>query len=328
MENLMRRKESPTFSLGLSQKFRGEKKMTKAEYLAHSLKSQGGTILVVGGHIKEHLGHLSKSPLLTIWDDQGSKGIFNGRTVPSNTRGIIFNRYTSHTLVRAIRARANDLHIPIFPCLQTREMKELIIDIDVKVHEGPRGTTSEGPVHKVVRTMEEIKALPTDASPTLDMSEIESEVEEIVGIHHNEDAPAALTKDDLMTPAKKLVRGQLMEFIQKNADPSANPSKEAKRLYEIIPFSTTLSSVKQSLYKFRLSSSKDSRVTTSKSGVKVSSSEAKNEAKNEVDNFEEAIRMAKDARAALDLLIEFLPKLQKEVNKNKKVADKIRSLFS
>src|SRR5678815_3426331 len=98
-------------------------------------REHGGTILVVGGHIKNHLGHLANSPLLTIWDDNGSKGFYNNRAVPSNVRGIIFNRFTSHTLIRAIRARANDLRIPIFPCLATKEMKSLLYEIDSKVHE-------------------------------------------------------------------------------------------------------------------------------------------------------------------------------------------------
>jgi hypothetical protein len=121
------------------------KSETKAEVVARLLK-MGGKVLVVGGGVTALPRRYTTHPQLVFWDDQRQS--HEHREVPSNTRGVIVNRWCSHATMRRVRDATERMRIPLFAMLRTHEIKELLTtfieEMDMPIPEPrPRPTDAQ-----------------------------------------------------------------------------------------------------------------------------------------------------------------------------------------
>lgn len=261
---------------------------TKADVLARLL-TRGGYLLIAGGEMSNLPDKVRSHPQIIIWDDNDQD--WQHKTVPSNVRGIIFNSWISHPKVAILRRAAASLNVPIFPFLKTREIKELVSET-LQLQE-PVPTVPEAPI-------ELPPPQPEEATP---------------------DAPAFLTPEDTM---RKPTRGTLLRFVQDNFHQPDNLKKgwiadEGRRLFVLAKkagIKTTEGSVIQVVSKLSRDSKTSTRRTTTTTAPPV-----------RTDDFAEAEKMLRDAKAAIELLIDFIPKLRKEVAEHRKRQEKLRELL-
>lgn len=298
--------------------------MTREEVLSKCLKEHGGQVLCVGGGIRDW--NLPKSPLFIYWDDGsgGDKNI-NRWSIPSNIRGIAYGKWISHSTVSRLRNAANSLRIPIFPMLRAREMRELLHSVESQVSDHLDHVRDES---KYVVSKYESDMPGFIEPPPLSDGE---------GIKHNEDAPAVLMKEDLLTkeegekqmsPKKQIAkRGQITALVASLDDPSLGPTISAKKIFTYAQekgLVTTEASIAQSVYKYRKNTQPPISKALRAAAKATSSPRAKRKTVGkqvETDDMAQALSLINEAKAALELLGELLPKLSVEGDKIKKLRE-------
>lgn len=273
------------------------------------LLRNGGYVLVIGGGTDELPDKYRNHPQIMLWDD--NRQGFNGKKVPTNTRAILFNRWISHSSAAQMRNAAERLKIPIFPMLRTREIKEMLSDV---VNEPPIPTS----------VTEEIELPPVPVKVPMPPAQLEEEPAVHVG--------------PLRRPKKK----EIDTILAKELRDDETPAQGTQRLLPVISqkygIEQTKGSLEQAIRTYRIRvqngtagvvappAKRGSRIAAETSGPSLTT---KREVKLSTfaDDFVEADKMLRDARVALDLLIEFMPKLRKEVESLRKKQQKIREFL-
>lgn len=269
--------------------------------LVARLMAQGGKILVVGGETKDLPDKITKHPSILIWDD--NKQDFANKTIPSNIKIFIWNRWVSHTTVGILNQAAKDLHALKFPFLRSREIKELLSEL-----------TS--------------RPLVENAKPVVE--------EEIVASNliQEKEIEVADTKEEIVK--KSTGKGWLRDYVAKhiniNLDYSGrngNLKREGERIFEKTKkdgIKTTEASVVQVVglivRGLKNQSSPAPKITAIKSAVAFKAATSKT-----TDEFGELDTLISDAITALKLVQEHMPKLRKEVAQLRAAKDKIRALL-
>lgn len=228
-------------------------------------------------------------PQILIWDDNDSG--FAHKQVPTNTRGIVYNRWISHQNAKRLRLAAEQLRIPVFPLLRKREVMEVLDTITREEVSAPE--QAEVPVFE-----------------TIPLPEIEEET-----------MPALLTNEDMMRKAK---RGEMTKIIlPKIAIGLPSVAAEADKLMPILKkeyhINMTRAALVQAITKYRASDASGERKVQAKIDKVVN--------KISPDEFAEGERLLKDARAAIDLFLNFLPALRKQSKELQEKQEKIRRLL-
>jgi hypothetical protein len=263
---------------------------SRADVVARLLKN-GGYVLVVGGGTEKLPERYLKHPQVLTWDDN-HQGLEH-KQVPSNVRAILYNRWLSHAVARRVRYAAEQLRIPIFPMLKTREVREIL---DGVVHEEPIVTIPETPIE-----------LPPEEPST---------------------TPAFLMPEDLAVPKQQLKPGALQTFIAKHVRGDltirGSIAAEGRRLMPLLKeagIKTTEGSVVQAIKVF-----KDKGLKPHK-GAPEPTRERKESSVTKSDEFAEIERLLTDARSALDLALEAIPTFRKKIEQIEKKQAKLRELL-
>jgi len=275
------------------------------------LLRQGGYVLIAGGGISELPERIRSHPQILLWDDNKQGAL--QKTVPSNTRCIVFNQWISHAMVGRLRNAADKLHIPIFPMMRTREIKELLAEI---MHEPVVPTT----------TVEEV---PLEPEPVVTPTTVP------------ETAPPTMSEEPMAL--RKIKRGEHRAILAKELSPdikSISPADEAKRLLPIYRgrygIKIDLGPVEQAIYHYKVTNGKgygkDAKpprpiATVEQSEVAETKATTPPTSISSMADFDEAERMLRDARAALDLILGLVPKLKKELVAARKRQEKLRALL-
>lgn len=271
---------------------------TTPQVIARLLK-QGGIVLIVGGGVSKLPLEYHEHPQIRLWDDN-AQGI--NRDVPSNTRAIIFNRWVSHPTAGRLRRAAIALHIPVFPLLRTRELKDLCMEL----------------MHEVPPT-EPILALSTPSVDTIGTPTVEN-VEAPV------ETPELATEETMRKP----VRGEIAAFVREHADFKTDSfADEARRLLKLLKtkgIKSTFGSLAQCV---RVEAQKAKRggeaVVTPK---KVKDKKQPTVSVTSLDfDLDEAVKLLENAKTAIDLLVEFVPKLQQEVQRQRDRMKMLREML-
>lgn len=209
------------------------------------------------------------------------------KQVPSNTRAILYNRWLSHALAGRLRYAAGQLKIPVFPMLKTAEIKNLLAEF---VQDDPAPAGESEMIDIPDTTVEEVKPF--------------------------------LMEEDVVQKPKQ---GQLKEFVAKHVKGDLTVRgtirAEAVRLFPLLKeagIKSTLDSVAQAIKKHKdglKDIPKGRSVTTTAAVVPMT------------DDFAEAEKLLKDARAAIDLFLDFVPKLRREVMSLRKMQAKMKDLL-
>ena len=270
------------------------------------LLKDGGYLLAVGGKLSQLPDTLTKHPRILIWDDEVA-GSYLNKTVPSNTRAIVFNRFTSHTLVARLRNAAKTLHIPIFPVPTHREMKELLFDVF-------QGDTKDV---KLVDTGEMGVGAPVKAASSV-MPEFTTPQPQPV-------TSESVTTED--TDMKTFAKGETAAFVTKhgNLHPTEGVTHESERLVRVARehgYKTTAGAISQQIYKLRGQRPARTTVkTTVKSTAPVKSGD------KTLDDLAEFQSLLENAKTAIDLLVEHLPKVVGEVKQSRERIETLRNLL-
>jgi hypothetical protein len=268
------------------------------------LMKQGGYILVAGGGVSELPERFRSHPQIILWDDNKQN---NGqKTVPSNTRAIVYNRWVSHALAGRLRNAAAQLKIPTFAMLKTREIKEFLSEI---VHEPIVPT----------EVVEEIKLV--DEAPAVETK-------------------GYLTADELADKEgemRKPKRGEMGGILaEEDNDATETPASAVRRLHPIVKkkygITMTMMALEQAIRYNRIKRGQPATPNPKSKPVDKGQPEATSAVEKPIkavmtDDFSEAERMLRDARSALDLMIEFIPKLRKQLNEQKKTHEKLKALL-
>jgi hypothetical protein len=298
---------------------------TRAEIIAR-LARQGGYVLLVGGGVSEMGPPYTTHPQILIWDDQVMNGT-DRRSIPSNTRAILCTKWINHALVGRLQKAATQIHSIIFPMLTKREMREMLTDMI--------GQGSVGPV-----VMPGSRVEMTDLS-----SDIDDPYREGIPIQLNEDAPLMesgqlvdvgsepvtvdkgyLTGDEIMRPVN---RGEHDTILAAELGEYEFVGQRARELVPIYAkkygIKVTWQAIAQAIFKFE----KEKKAGKVKSVSKpASQSVTKPVVVTGDDDFSEAERILKEARAAIDLMLDFMPKLKKEMNTHRKRMEKLKAFFT
>lgn len=256
---------------------------TTSEVVARLLK-QGGFALVVGGGTDKLPDKYHSHPQILIWDDNMQETLH--KTIPTNTRCILYNRWLSHPMAGRLRTAASSLKIPVFPMLRTKEIKEMLSEL---VHEEIVQTVVEG-------ELELPEAEPETQAPFITMSEL----------------------------MRKPKRGELASILPKILLDTETPAAAATRLLPIIRGEYKLeqnkTALEQAIRNFRKKGGKTFPGVRRSQPVALQSIVA-------VDDFSEAEKLLKDAKAALDLFLAFIPKLRREVDDLRKKQQKLKEVL-
>lgn len=268
---------------------------TRTEAIAR-LASQGGYILVVGGGMQKALAgppFNRNNAQIRIWDDHVDN--INHKEVPLNTRAILVTKWAGHSQVARLQKFAVSYHATMFVQMSQREVKEALLPIVQGDVETPQ----------------------VEAQP--EMVEIPSEPEPAVT------SKPFLTEEDLMAKPKG---GQLTEAVQELMDRGVDYSKrgtvaaETRRLLPLLKKKGITTSDKSISFVVRKLAKgvrgKPARVST---GTSQGSSQPPK------DDFDTALQMAEEARAAVDVLVDFIKKLKREVTDSRKRREQLRKLL-
>lgn len=263
------------------------KKETKSETVVRLMKA-GGYLLIAGGSTDDLPDKIRSHPQIKLWDD--NKQDFLHKSVPTNTRAILTNKWISHQNMGRLRFAAERLRIPIFPMLTTREIKELL---DEFIHFEPVPTQSAGELE-----LPEPEPVPT--------------------------TPAILMKEDLMRAPKQ---GEIQEIIKKHGLTEGISNKaNAERLLPFVReanIKQTIAALEQKIAVMKRGGYKGARTAT----VKKMSEPEPTAKLSASDDFTEAERLLREARTAIDLFLDFLPKVRKEVVELRKKQAKLKELL-
>jgi hypothetical protein len=284
---------------------------TNIEVLLRLLR-KGGHIIVAGGETKDLPARYREHPQVIVWDDNDQD--FAHKKVPTNTRGIVYNRWISHSNAQRLRLAANQLSIPVFPLLRKREVLEVLDTI----------------------TNIEVTADVPDA-PMVEAPRVTAPVEEISLPDVPEDtSPAILMNEDIM---RKVRRGEMSGEIlpKEDTNPNETPGQAAKRLHPIIKKKYNIQILETALaqairvYRIRVSATpsrtKDASKKTTVAKGKIKDKETIKVKVDDFADFAEGEKLLRDARAAIDLFLDYLPKLRKRQAELTSRQEKIRELL-
>lgn len=289
----------------------------------------GGTILTVGEGLSEQLGQICREhPQIQIWDDK--QGPVERKVVPNNTRAIMYNKFVSHATLNSLRKFAEKRPVTLFPMLSTREIKEalqLVVD-------------PTGPIQGIGSTSKPEILYSNRPTPVPDTTPVAKEPLDV-----KDKEPMDLKDSDLLDPSEtkekelaqkpeKLGSGVLIASVAKhynrNIDYSVKGSlaAEGRRLLELLEkegIPTTLASVSNRLSYVVKNMASGSRKP--KTEHKTEHKTAHKTVVSNNDDFAEAEKMLADARAAIDLLLDFIPKLRKEMGIHRKKQQRMREIL-
>lgn len=279
------------------------KSETNVEVVCRLLKN-GGYLLVAGGSVDSLPDKIRNHPQIILWDDN-SQGVTR-KEVPSNTRAILYNRWVSHATAHKLRFAAQKLNIPTFPMLKTREIKDLLTQMIL-----------------------EQEPVPTITTETIEVPE--------PLVDETQNNKGYLTKEEMMRKWKKGEQHELILKLLKDSDFDMKYIDVTKRLLPIISgeyhIKTTEASMAQAVRVVMLKTGRKKLNQSISRGMK---GLPKSNVEKEIpelavatssDDFAEAEKLLKDARAALDLFLDFIPKLRKEILALRKKQQKIRELM-
>lgn len=287
---------------------------TKAELMLRIAKN-GGNILIVGGGLGKNLGPTCREhPQIQIWDDQIES--IKHKVPSANTHAIIYNSRISHPTVHTLRTFAKKRSVTLFPMMSVREIRDAI---DLLINPVPNDQEMSDISQPVTNGAQPI----TDGVQPINEQVVEQE---------------SVTK----RPSPGVVSGFIFAHYDKSIDYSVMGSKikEAKRLLKLMNdegIPSTQASVANLLGQILISMDQKPEIAqtvveepkppqkTEKTQKVKQPTPAKLEPKTVTngDDFIEAEKMLTDARAAIDLLLDFIPKLRKEVELRRKTEQKI-----
>lgn len=264
---------------------------TRAEVVARLAKN-GGYVLLVGGGLAELGPPYTNHAQIIIWDDLKDNGLTR-RTIPTNTRAILCTKWISHAMMGRLQLAASQIHATMFPYTTKKEIKECLVEL-----------------------------LGSEEKPM---------IEDTIEVEMSQPEPPEVDKgyitgDEIMRKAKK---GEVSEILSKEFDPQYKKMKdEVRRLLPIINkkygIKQTEGSLEQAIYKYKAGVTdyvKKGRANKVVMETSVKSSTTTS------DDFGEAEKMLQDAKAAIELLLGFIPKLRKEVEIHRRKMNKLRELI-
>lgn len=293
-------------------------------HLVTRIMANGGKILVVGGESKDLPNNIINHPAIIIWDD--NKQEFAQKTIPSNTRIIIWNRWISHASVGRLNEACKSLHAIKFPFLRAREIKELLSEM---VNQSPS-----------VRSDNEFEPVSDEEIDKVNqVNEITFSAQEQIVKTESTTIPDR-NEVDMAKTKKTGKRVNLKEFIAKHIKMGVNYSvrgsvaPETRRLFEIAKkegIKPTLGSLSQAMYvalgEIKKNKTKSQSINVGKEEtvkIKTNVMSGKEHTKSEFEEFEKLIA---DAIAAMKLVQEYMPKIRKEVSMLRSAKDKVLAMF-
>jgi len=248
------------------------------------LLNRGGKILVAGGETKDLPERITRHPQIIIWDDNQQNVLH--KSVPSNVRAIIYNRWVSHAIAGQLREAAGKLGVPVFPMLRTREIKVLLSEVVQEV------------------------ATVAEADPIIEEPVIEVPLSEPTT---EPQGKGFITAEELMRPVK---RGETKAILDAELKPGESGTiAMTERLMPIIRskyhISMTPDALRQAVIKYRTN---EKAAAAARRPTTVNSQPAtKAKIKVHTDDFVEVEKLLRDAKTAIDLALEFIPKVRKRV---------------
>jgi hypothetical protein len=289
----------------------------------HRLLHRGGHVIVAGGTIKDLPQRYLEHPQVLVWDDNDQE--FAHKTIPTNTRGIVYNRWISHSNAHRLRDAAKQLGIPVFPLLRRREVLEILDSItSAEVTPMPDApdpiiTATPTPIDTIEETLPERRGHgftsgydeSVDVIPPVELEPIDERTNEVV--------------------MRKVRRGEMFkEILPKHYVVGEMPEAAVARLQPILKseyqIQMTKIALKQALWKYKHDHlkqhvqrvKKEAKVREKKKGTwggarvkKVTETPSPTIVSDALNDFVEGERLLRDARAAIDLFLDYLPKLRK-----------------
>ena len=321
-ETRVREREEPDMMNGLNSGVGSERPILKTPELIATLMKSGGKILIVGGSINDLPDNITNHPQIILWDDEKGSGRNDNKTVPTNVKVIMYNRWVSHQTAKRLSIAAAELRAIKFPMLRTREIKDLLSVF-------LQADAMDIPKEKLDETVANIVAV----------QETEKEPEQAINtepVIHNEE-PLNMVKQDRRkeSPVKDFV----IKHLNLNNDYRVKGSiaKEAARLYDLKTRpKTTLGSLNQAISRILIeirknkgeSVEKKPRLKSEHGEPKVLSSHVPDKkVRANGDDFEQLESLIEDAIAAMKLVQEHLPKVRKETERLRNMREKVMKLF-
>lgn len=285
------------------------------------LMSRGGFIIVVGGEMGNLPARYTTHPQVRVWDDNDQDWVH--RKIPTNTRGIVFNSWISHQKVSRLRNAAKQLGIPIFPFLKTREVKELLDYI-------------------------------TDAQPVLTEATGEIELPQAAPVPETGEVVAAMKGDDNQSVhtdtsvkvIRKPRRGEMTNNILPDLDikDTETPAQAANRLAQVIlgmGYDMSYSALEQAVRQYKVKKAAGHKFekityinnepdTSRRKPAYITSLSQANKGVQTLptgDEFAEGERLLREAHAAIQLFIDYLPRLRAKHVELLETQNKMRQLL-
>lgn len=289
---------------------------TKIETVARLLRTRGGYLLVAG-----ELGDLgyriNNHPQIITWDLMQSETRYFQKDVPSNVRGILFNRHLGHQLVAKLRNAAEKLHIPMFPMLSTRELKDVLNALiqhmklsEVKFKDAPDTTD----YFDKVKYVEELNSRSKVPVTIIENSDPLNARLLMGAITEPKDSEAHLNTESSKdsNQMRSVKRGETAEIFSEFLG-NDSPGDEAEKLAIVFKnrgIKITEGAIKQAIHKYRSSSPKP--VAKVKSIIKSTKAIKTSTLEQRITDAEE---MLSNALAAINLFQELLPEIKGELDK-------------